>query len=292
MNVFPAAKPLAETTTAVADGAVAPAARQPSPLLEIKGLRYAYDSARPVLDDLSMVVNRGEFVALIGPSGSGKSTLLRLLSGIAQPSAGEVRLNGTPVLRPRRDIGMVFQKPTLLPWRNVLDNVLLPAGFATQADAGKRADAERLLTLVGLGDVAHLYPHQLSGGMAQRVGLARMLLYDPALLLLDEPFAALDAMTRENLSFELQSLTRDGKKTALIVTHSIPEAVLLSDRILMLAGQPARVVAEIAVPLPYPRTIDTLAGADFNLIARDLRRLFQQHASPDAAAAASRKDPL
>jgi NitT/TauT family transport system ATP-binding protein len=255
--------------------------------MQIERLRFSYQSVRPVLDDLSLVVNRGEFVALIGPSGCGKSTLLRLIAGISRPDGGVIRLGGKPVCGPRRDIGMVFQKPTLLPWRNVLDNVLLPAGFGRRADAVNRADAERLLALVGLKNAAQLYPHQLSGGMAQRVGLARMLLYDPVLLLLDEPFAALDAMTRENLAFELQSVTRRGKKTALLVTHSIPEAVLLADRVLVLADQPARVVAEIAVPLPYPRTIDTLAGAEFNRIARDLRRVFQLHAGQGGSGAAA-----
>jgi NitT/TauT family transport system ATP-binding protein len=252
------------------------------PFLEIERLRFSYQSVRPVLDDLSLVAYRGEFVALIGASGCGKSTLLRLISGISQPDSGHIRLAGKSISGPRRDIGMVFQKPTLLPWRNVLDNVLLPAGFRRRADAVNRADAERLLALVGLKEAVYLYPHQLSGGMAQRVGLARMLLYDPALLLLDEPFAALDAMTRENLAFELQSVTRRGEKTALLVTHSIPEAVLLADRVLVLADQPARVVAEIAVPLPYPRTIETLAGPEFNRIARDLRRVFQLHAGQGA----------
>lgn len=258
------------------------------PLLDIRGLKFSYDASRLVLDELTMAVDPGEFVALIGPSGCGKSTLLRLISGLSRPPAGTIRLNGKDVSIPSRDIGMVFQKPTLLPWRNVLDNVLLPAGFAAGADAGRRAEADRLLQLVGLSDVAHLYPQQLSGGMAQRVGLARMLLYDPALLLLDEPFAALDAMTRESLAFELQALTNQGAKSALLVTHSIPEAVLLSDRVLMLAGQPARVVAEVAVTLPRPRTIDTLASPEFNRIAHDLRRVFQLHAAQHSGRSSSR----
>lgn len=227
-----------------------------------------------VLEDLSLTVEDGAFVAILGPSGSGKSTLLRLVSGLSAPTSGSIELDGRPVAGPRSDIGMVFQKPTLLPWRTVRDNVLLPAGLARRAGPKARAEAERLLALVGLAKAADAYPFQLSGGMAQRVGLARMLLHDPTLLILDEPFAALDAMTRENLCLELQSIWMRGRKTALFVTHSIPEAILLADRILVLAGRPARVVADIPVPLSRPRTIETLTSPDFNALAYDLRQLF------------------
>ncbi|MGU3494854.1 ABC transporter ATP-binding protein [Xanthobacteraceae bacterium A53D] len=228
-----------------------------------------------VLEGLNLTVKDGEFVAVLGPSGSGKSTLLRLVTGLAPPTRGKVELDGTPVTRPRPDIGMVFQKPTLLPWRTVRDNVLLPAGFARRASAAQKAAADRLIKLVGLSHAAKAYPFQLSGGMAQRVGIARMLLHDPTLLILDEPFAALDAMTREDLSLSLQSIWMEGRKTALFVTHSIPEAVLLADRVVVLAESPARVVADIAVTLPRPRTIETMTSPEFNAIAYELRQLFR-----------------
>lgn len=256
-----------------------PVAQDEAAFLTVDRLRFAYDGGRPVLDALSLAVPRGEFVALLGSSGCGKSTLLKLISGIAKPSAGEIRLDGRLVSGTRSDVGMVFQKPTLLPWRNALDNVLLPAGFARKANTAERDRALQLLELVGLQDAAKAYPHQLSGGMAQRIGLARMLLHDPALLLLDEPFAALDAITREVLAFELQSIARGDGKTALFVTHSIPEAVLLADRVVVLAGRPGQIVADVTVPLPRPRTIETLASREFNQIAHDLRAIFQGLAS-------------
>lgn len=257
----------------------------PDGRLVLSDVAFGYDgrTGRKVLEGLSLNVRDGEFVAILGPSGSGKSTLLRLVVGLERPTGGAIRLDGRPITGPRQDIGMVFQKPTLLPWRTVRDNVLLPAGFARAAGSDARTQADRLLALVGLSDVAGAYPFQLSGGMAQRVGIARMLLHDPSLLILDEPFAALDAMTREDLSLELQSIWMAGRKTALFVTHSIPEAVLLADRVVVLAGRPAKVVADVAVPLPRPRTIETLTSSEFNTIAYELRRLFR-----DLAGAARR----
>lgn len=256
-----------------------PVARDEADFLTIDRLRFAYDGGRPILDALSLTVPRGEFVALLGSSGCGKSTLLKLISGIATPSAGEIRLGGQLISGTRSDVGMVFQKPTLLPWHNALDNVLLPAGFTRKASTAERDRALQLLELVGLQDAVRAYPHQLSGGMAQRIGLARMLLHDPTLLLLDEPFAALDAITREVLAFELQAIARGDGKTALFVTHSIPEAVLLADRVVVLAGRPGQIVADVKVPLPRPRTIETMASHAFNQIAHDLRAIFQDFAS-------------
>ncbi|GGF82621.1 ABC transporter ATP-binding protein [Azorhizobium oxalatiphilum] len=255
-----------------------------TPRLAISDLAFGYDGkgGRMVLENLSLNVADGEFVAVLGPSGSGKSTLLRLVTGLARPTSGTVTLDGTPVTRPRPDIGMVFQKPTLLPWRTVRDNVLLPAGFARSAGPKVRAEADRLLEMVGLSEAAKAYPFQLSGGMAQRVGIARMLLHNPSLLILDEPFAALDAMTREDLSLELQTIWMEGRKTALFVTHSIPEAVLLADRVVVLGERPARVVADIRVPLPRPRTIETMSTPEFNAIAYDLRNLFRDLAGHGA----------
>ncbi|MCJ2088463.1 ABC transporter ATP-binding protein [Methylobacterium sp. E-005] len=255
--------------------------------VRLDAVRFAYggSAGAPVLENLSLSVEEGAFVAILGPSGGGKSTVLKLLSGLIRPQGGTIRIDGTPVTGPRRDVGMVFQKPMLLPWRNVRDNVLLPAGFARAASAREVARADALLATVGLSDSVKLYPGQLSGGMAQRVGLARMLLHDPRLLLLDEPFSALDAMTREHLSLELQRLWMEERRTALFVTHSIPEALFLADRVVVLAGRPGRILADMPVPLPRPRTLETLSGAQFGTLALELRRLFDEAARPGARAA-------
>ncbi|MFH0298974.1 ABC transporter ATP-binding protein [Bradyrhizobium sp. 31Argb] len=255
-------------------------------LVALSGVRFSYPGRAnaPVLDDLSLSAEAGEFLAVLGPSGGGKSTLLKLLAGLAIAQAGRVMVGNTEIRRPHRDVGMVFQRPTLLPWRNVRDNVLLPVGFARSASSEEAARADRLLEMTGLLESAHLYPDQLSGGMAQRVGLARMLLHDPRLLLLDEPFSALDAMTRERLSLELQRIWMTERRTAIFVTHSIPEALFLADRVVVLAGRPARILADIKVDLPRPRTLETMGGGTFNALALDLRRLFDTVASNSGAA--------
>jgi NitT/TauT family transport system ATP-binding protein len=238
----------------------------------------------PVLKDLSLSVAEGEFLAVLGPSGGGKSTLLKLLAGLEVAQAGGVIVGGAQMRRPRRDIGMVFQKPTLLPWRNVRDNILMPVGFARKASKAERDRADHLLAMTGLRESADLYPNQLSGGMAQRVGLARMLLHDPRLLLLDEPFSALDAMTRERLSLELQRIWMTERRTAVFVTHSIPEALFLADRVVVLAGRPGRILADLHVDLPRPRTLETMGGQRFNALALELRRLFDTAAGSGALA--------
>jgi NitT/TauT family transport system ATP-binding protein len=245
------------------------------PVLSLSDVRFGYrGSEPPILDALTLDVAAGAFVAILGPSGGGKSTLLKLLAGLERPQAGTMTLAGTPIRGPRREIGMVFQKPTLLPWRSVRDNVLLPAAFASRASAAERARADHLIETVGLARAADLYPGALSGGMAQRVGLARMLMHRPQLLLLDEPFSALDAMTRERLSLELQRIWMEERATALFVTHSIPEALFLADRIVVLAGRPGRILADMEVPLARPRTLDSLGAPEFAELASALRRLF------------------
>ena len=255
--------------------------------VRLEAVRFAYrgSAGAPILENLSLSVEAGAFVAILGPSGGGKSTLLKLLSGLVRPQGGSVRIDGTPVTGPRRDVGTVFQKPMLLPWWTVHDNVLLPAGFARAASTHEVARADALLATVGLSNNSKLYPSQLSGGMAQRVGLARMLLHDPRLLLLDEPFSALDAMTREHLSLELQRLWMEERRTALFVTHSIPEALFLADRVVVLAGRPGRILADMQVPLPRPRTLETLSGSQFGTLALELRRLFDEAARKGAHAA-------
>jgi len=255
------------------------------PLVTLSGVRFAYPGRgnAPVLDDLSLSVGEGEFLAVLGPSGGGKSTLLKLLAGLAKAQSGRVAVGDVEIKQPHRDVGMVFQRPTLLPWRSVRDNILLPAGFAGGASESDRARADRLLEMTGLQDSAALYPDQLSGGMAQRVGLARMLLHDPRLLLLDEPFSALDAMTRERLSLELQRIWMAERRTAIFVTHSIPEALFLADRVVVLAGRPARILADITVDLPRPRTLETMGTETFNGLALELRRLFNTVAGDSGA---------
>jgi NitT/TauT family transport system ATP-binding protein len=249
-------------------------------------VRFAYPgrSDFPVLDDLSLSVGEGEFLAVLGPSGGGKSTVLKLLAGLLVAQAGSIAVGGIEIRRPRRDVGMVFQRPTLLPWRNVRDNILLPAGFAGGAGKTELDRADRLLAMTGLRESAGLYPNQLSGGMAQRVGLARMLLHDPRLLLLDEPFSALDAMTREKLSLELQRIWMTERRTAVFVTHSIPEALFLADRVVVLAGRPSRILADLTVDLPRPRTLETMGEPCFNALALELRRLFDDAAGAGALA--------
>ncbi|MET0219366.1 MAG: ABC transporter ATP-binding protein [Tardiphaga sp.] len=256
------------------------------PLVALSGVRFSYPgrSGAPVLDDLSLAAADGEFLAVLGPSGGGKSTLLKLLAGLEVAQAGTVKVGDTVISRPHRDVGMVFQRPTLLPWRNVRDNILLPVGFARGASPAERARADGLLAMTGLRDSAELYPNQLSGGMAQRVGLARMLLHDPKLLLLDEPFSALDAMTRERLSLELQRIWMAERRTAMFVTHSIPEALFLADRVVVLAGRPARVLADLTIDLPRPRTLETMGTPTFNALALELRRLFDAVSNDKAIA--------
>lgn len=254
-------------------------------LVTLSGVRFAYPgrAGAPVLDDLSLSVGDGEFLAVLGPSGGGKSTLLKLLAGLASAQAGRVAVGNVEIKHPHRDVGMVFQRPTLLPWRNVRDNILLPAGFASRASASDRSRADQLLEMTGLQDSGHLYPDQLSGGMAQRVGLARMLLHNPRLLLFDEPFSALDAMTRERLSLELQRIWMAERRTAIFVTHSIPEALFLADRVVVLAGRPGRILADIRVDLPRPRTLETMGTETFNALALELRHLFNTVAGDSGA---------
>jgi NitT/TauT family transport system ATP-binding protein len=230
------------------------------------------------LRDISLDVRRGEFVALVGPSGCGKSTLLRIIAGLRPATTGAARVDGAPVIEPLSNIGMVFQAPVLLKWRTVLDNVLLPAELAGLGTAGYRQRAIELLRLVGLGDFAGKRPHELSGGMQQRASICRALLLDPPLLLMDEPFGALDAMTRDDMNIELLRIWGEGlgtggpRKTILFVTHSIPEAVILSDRVVVMSQRPGTIAAVEAIDLPRPRTVETRASEDFGRLSLAIYR--------------------
>jgi NitT/TauT family transport system ATP-binding protein len=225
------------------------------------------------LSDVSLTVARNEFVCLVGPSGCGKSTLLRLVAGLVTPSSGTVAVGGTAVTEPREDTGIVFQAPTLLPWASILDNVLFPLDMMGKLDAAGRARARDLLALVGLSGFESKQPRELSGGMQQRAGICRALVHDPDILLMDEPFGALDALTREELTIELMRICQERPKTILFVTHSIPEAVLLADRVVVMSPRPGRIAEIIDVPLPRPRDFDMEARSEFQAITRRIREL-------------------
>ena len=258
-----------------------PRATVAEPLCVVRGLCKRYDSQDGgtivALDALSFSVAEGEFVAVVGPSGCGKSTLLHILAGVFPASAGQAVLRGRPVTGPRRDVGVVFQDALLLPWRRVIDNVLLPAVVHRLPIAPARARATELLRLVQLEGFAEKYPHELSGGMQQRVAIARALLHDPAILLLDEPFGALDAMTREQMNLDLLDIWQAARKTALLITHSISEAVFLADRVLVMSARPGRIIDEVPIDLPRPRGLDMLATPEFGALTRRIRTQLDVH---------------
>lgn len=202
-------------------------------------------------------IDEGDFVSLVGPSGCGKSTLMSMIGGLETPTGGRILVGGTPITAPRRDFGYVFQDPTLLPWKSVLDNVLFPIRTQKRVVADYLGEAERLLRLTGLWDFRDKRPAELSGGMRQRVAICRGLINDPRLLMMDEPFSALDAITRDDMNLALAKLWDEVHKTAIFITHSIREAVFLSDRVLVMTARPSRIVADIRIPFARPR-IDTM----------------------------------
>jgi NitT/TauT family transport system ATP-binding protein len=226
------------------------------------------------LERISFSVGEGEFIAVVGPSGCGKSTLLKILAGILPPSTGEAYLGGTRIAGPRKDIGVVFQSPVLFPWRSVLDNVLLPVDVQGLGRERYARTALDLLALVGLQGFEHRYPWELSGGMQQRVAITRALVHDPGMLLMDEPFGALDAMTREHMNLELQRIWMDKKKTVLFITHSIPEAVFLADRVLVMTPRPGRIMDDLRVELPRPRSLEVMNTPAFGALAKQIRARF------------------
>jgi len=223
------------------------------------------------LRDVGFEVRNGEFVTVVGPSGCGKSTLLRILAGLERASSGTVALGGKAVTGPSRDIGVVFQAPVLLPWRTVLQNVLVPAQIQGRDIKVATERAMHYLALVGLGNFATKYPGELSGGMQQRVGIARAFVNDPMLLLMDEPFGALDAMTRETMNLELHKLKERTGATIMLVTHSIPEAVFLGDRVVVMSPRPGRVTQIVEVDLPHPRSLDMINTDRFGAYVSSIR---------------------
>lgn len=254
------------------------------PLIKLRDVSKTFDRAGraiAAIDRMSFEVGRNEFVSVLGPSGCGKSTLLRLVAGLERPTSGRIDINDATVAEPRDDVSIVFQKPTLLPWLDALNNVTFPFkhkyGRVTPAEKEKAAD---LLKMVGLSDFAHAMPDQLSGGMQQRVAIARALILDPYILLMDEPFSALDALTRDQMSFELLEIIRQRPKTVMFITHSIAEAVLLSDRIVVMTDRPGTIRETLEVNLPRPRTLDTLSDPGYNDLTDHIRRsLFSKRAA-------------
>jgi len=249
-----------------------------STFIEAKGVNKLY-SARDggvvmALVPLDFRVAEGEFVCIVGPSGCGKSTLLKMLAGILPVSNGVLSLAGRPITGPRPDIGVVFQTPMLLPWRTVFENVMLPIELQRLDRVAYGEIARRLLSLVGLADFADRFPSELSGGMQQRTGICRALVHDPKLLLMDEPFGSLDAMTRETLNIELQRIWQERQKTILFVTHSILEAVFLADRVLVMTARPGRIRDIVEVGLTRPRHPSVTSTPDFGRLADRIRGHF------------------
>jgi NitT/TauT family transport system ATP-binding protein len=228
------------------------------------------------LEDVSLRVREGEFVSLVGPSGCGKSTLLNIVAGLVAKSSGRVAVRGRDMTGPSRDIGMMFQSPVLLPWRTNLDNVLLPIEVFRFERNDYLAKARSLLKLVGLDAFADRYPLELSGGMQQRVAICRMLLYDPAVLLMDEPFSALDEMSREFMNLELLRIWEELRKTVLFVTHNIGEAVFLSDRVVVMSPRPGRISRIVPIDLPRPRSKATLASDAFFHLVTAVRKILDE----------------
>ena len=258
-----------------------PAAPPVRPVYEIERLTKTYArNSLTALTDVNLTLRKGEFVSVIGSSGCGKSTLLKIMAGLLPPTKGRVVLEGQPVMGPRPDIGMMFQQATLLPWKTTVENILLPIEIHSGRAAAKAAAgrARELLQLVGLGEFGNVYPGELSGGMAQRAAICRMLIADPAVLLLDEPFSALDELTRDFMNMELQRICMERQATAFLVTHSIAEAVILSDRILVMQPRPGRIVEDVPIDLPRPRTLEMINTPRFGEIVAYIRNLLGREA--------------
>jgi NitT/TauT family transport system ATP-binding protein len=225
------------------------------------------------LEDITFSVEASEFVTLVGPSGCGKSTLLKIVGGLVERTAGEVVFKSEPVLGPRRDIGMMFQTPVLFDWRTTLENVLLPTEVLGLDPATSRGRARSILKMVDLDGFEDSYPSQLSGGMQQRVSLSRVLVYEPDLLLMDEPFGALDEFTRERLNLEIQRIWMQHRKTILFVTHNIAEAVFLSDQVLVMTPRPGRLARVVRVPFSRPREIRLMKSPEFASLVFEIREI-------------------
>lgn len=262
------------TLAKASQGALKNSAKESGDCLVIENVGLTYwtgSGAVEALRNVSLSVRDGEFLSIIGPSGCGKSSLLNLVLGLQEPTCGQIHIAGTLVNAPTRHAGCVFQSPVLLPWRTIRENVLLPVDVMKldRKTSGERADA--FLKLVGLGGFEERYPFELSGGMQQRAAIVRALVHDPKILIMDEPFAALDALTREQMSMELQRLWLESRKTIVFITHSINEAAFLSDRIIVMSARPGRIVAEFENLLPRPRSFADLGAPEMVKLMTDMR---------------------
>ena len=237
----------------------------------VSAVSKVFPTGLEALRAVSVDINPGEFVSCVGPSGCGKSTLLKLIGGLLEPSTGEITVGGRRVSGPRRDVGVMFQTSVLFPWRTVLENVLLPIEVFGLERASAIDKARGILNMVGLGDREDAYPRQLSGGMQQRAALSRVLITDPPIILMDEPFGALDEFTRERMNVELLRIWGSRAQTIIFVTHSINEAVFLSDRIVVMGTAPGRVLAVLDVPLARPRSIEVMKSPEFARTAFEVR---------------------
>ncbi len=257
---------------------VDPACAPDEPILIVRHLGVTFDSPEGglgALDDVSFQMCPGEFVCVVGPSGCGKSTLLRVLAGLLPPTRGQVTLRGETLDGPNADVGVVFQKPNLMPWRTVQHNITLPLDVQGVDRKTAHTRAQALIDLVGLSGFERSRPHELSGGMAQRVAIARALIYDPEILLLDEPFGSLDMLTRERMNLELQRIWQQRRKTVLMVTHDIQEAVFLSDRVLVMSVRPGQITEQVEIDLPHPRSTDVLYDPVFLTYMRRIREAIE-----------------
>ncbi len=243
-------------------------AASPGAKIAVEGVTCRFTGGTLALDDVSLTLHRGEFVAIIGPSGSGKSTLFNTISGLIRPTAGRVLLDGRDVTGQTGHVGYMLQKDLLVPWRTVVGNIVLGASLTRGATREDRRRAAALATRYGLGDFLSHYPHALSGGMRQRVALMRTLAVGSDVLLLDEPFGALDAQTRLQMQMWLLSVFDDLSATILFVTHDVDEAIFLADRVIVMSGPPGRIAADIRVGLPRPRPLEVLTSAEFTAVKR------------------------
>ncbi len=256
-------------------GAPEPAAARPSIVLrDVSKIYRRGAQVTHALAAVSLTIAAGEFVAIVGPSGCGKSTLLRLISGLIPTSGGEIMIGDRRVAKPDGGVGIVFQAPILLDWRTVIGNLLFPVEMQGRSIAAYMPIARKLLAQVGLADFADRYPYELSGGMRQRAAIARALVHDPVILIMDEPFGALDALTREQMRIDLEQLWLTSRKTVLFITHSIDEAVLLADRVVVMSPRPGSVERIIDVPSPRPRGLDGRKRTEFIAISQEITEIF------------------
>ncbi len=261
-------------------------------VVDLAGVTKIYETASGdrvhALKDINLTLDDGEFVSVVGASGCGKTTLLRIIGGLEEKYGGELTLHGRAAASSsRQNVGIVFQDANLLPWRNILQNVLLPTQVLRLDKRASIARAQELIALVGLKGFENKYPFELSGGMRQRISIARALVHDPSVLLMDEPFGALDALTRETMNAEVLKIWEATGKTVFMITHSIAEAVFMSDRVVVMSPRPGRIIAERRINLPRPRNLDLLSDEKFGSYTREIRHLLDSSGSSNDARSAS-----